>query len=151
MTFTNDEILRRACEVLVVNFRNQVAEDRRVVHSRIFNYFLHPEFKYVHYGSSTSVTSTSKNHPEHVVPCAVMTKEIFRLMEETNLSNEKIASLLHKHWKIVTITKEESKRLDSTLNLKAKMPLGWTFETGDTFARLKEAKIEVIPNIDAGL
>jgi len=62
--FTKDEILFRACRALVSNFVNQVEEGRKVVHTRIFNYFLHPEKTYVYYGASRAVTPETKNHPE---------------------------------------------------------------------------------------
>ncbi len=143
--FTRDEILLRACKALVYNFANQVEEGRDVVHTRIFNYFLHPEDRYVYYGASVSVTDETKNHPEHAVPCAVLINECFRLLKEDKLSHDQIAHLLKKHWKIVRITKEESKKLDFELGYKSKMPDGWSFEEGDTFERFKLGKIELIP------
>jgi hypothetical protein len=146
VNFTNEQILYRTCETLVRLFRNQFEEERPAVHTRIFNYVIHPEARYVHCGVSTSVTNESKNHPEHVVPCAVLINEVFRLFEESNLEDNDIAKLLQKHWKIVTITKEEANHIDSTLKLKSKMPSGWTFENGDTFERLNLANIEVIAN-----
>lgn len=143
--FTRGEILLRACNVLVQNFENQVEEGREVVHTRLFNYFLHPEDRYVYYGVSASVTTESKNHPEHAVPCAVLINECFRLIKEGNLSRDQIAQLLKKHWKIVKITKDESKKLDFELGYKSKMPEGWSFEDGDTFERFRLAKIDLIP------
>jgi hypothetical protein len=143
--FTRDEILLRACKALVFNFANQVEEGRDVVHTRIFNYFLHPEGRYVYYGASAFVTDDTENHPEHAVPCAVLINECFRLLKEDKLSHDQIAHLLKKHWKIVRITKEESKKLDFELGYKSKMPDGWSFEEGDTFERFKLGKIELIP------
>ena len=143
--FTKDEILLRACRVLVRNFANQVEENREVVHSRIFNYFLHPESYYVYYGASPAVTSETKNHPEHVVPCVVLINECFRLIKEAKLEHEQVAYLLRKHWKIVSITKEESRKIDYELGYKSKMPKDWTFEDGDTFERLKMANIDILP------
>jgi hypothetical protein len=145
MEYSNKEILFRTCQTLVRLFRNQVEENRLVVHSRIFNYVLHPEMKYVHFGVSANVTSESKTHPEHVVPCAVLINEIFRLIEEKVLDDDEIASLLQKHCKIVTITKEEAKHIDSTLKLRSKMPPGWSFEQGDTYERLHRANIKIVP------
>ena len=56
-------------------------------------------------------------------------------------ADEQIAPLLAKHWKIATITVAEKNYLDFELGYKSKMPDGWTFEEGDTFARLHAAKI----------
>lgn len=142
--FTNDDILLRACKVLVQNFANQVEEGREVVHTRIFNFFLHPEGRYVYYGSSASATAETKNHREHAVPCAILIRECFRLIREEKLGHDQIARLLKKHWKIVKITKEESKNIDSELGYRSTMPDGWSFEEGDTFERFKLAEIELI-------
>lgn len=147
--FTKDEILYRVCKILVKLFKNQIEEKRESVHSRIFNYILHPEDRYVYYGASRKVTSHTKNHPEHAVPCATLINECFRLIKENILQEEEIASLLKKHWKIVIITKDESKTLDFKLRLKSKMPTGWSFETGDTFERFKLANIDIVPEKDS--
>lgn len=107
-----DEMHLRACRALVALFRDQVEEGSRCVHSRIFNYVLHPESKYVSCGSSQEANSGLPTHPEHVVPCAFLIKECFRLIEEDNHSEDEIAKLLQKHWKIATISKPEAKKLD---------------------------------------
>lgn len=57
------------------------------------------------------------------------------------MTDPEIALLLQKHWKIVRISKVEAKNLDSRPGLKSGMTNGWTFETVDTFARLKVAQI----------
>jgi hypothetical protein len=138
-----DRIHYRACKALVGLFRDQVEEGSKCVHSRIFNYVLHPESKYVNCGSSREASSGSPTHPEHVVPCAFLIKECFRLIEENSFSDEEIAKLLQKHWKIATISKAEAKKLDSELGLKSKMPEGWRLEEGDTLARLELAGITI--------
>ena len=106
-------------------------------------HILHPEYKYVGCGISPAVKAGEPKHPEHIVPCAVLVKECFRLIKEQKHSDEEIAKLLQKHWKIATISKAEAKILDSELRLKSKMPQGWRFEDGDTFARLKLAGIKI--------
>ena len=138
-----EEIHYRACKALVALFRDQVEAKLNCVHSRIFNYVLHPESKYVNCGMSPEAKAGEPPHPEHVVPCSVLINECFRLIEENNHSDEEIAKLLQKHWKIATISKSEAKILDSKLRLKSKMPEGWRFEDGDTLARLKEAGITI--------
>lgn len=145
--YTKDQIVLRTCHILVKNFINQIEEKRESVHTRIFNYILHPEGKYVHYGVSTNVTEQTQNHPEHVVPCAILIDETFRLLKEGRLNETEIAHLLQKHWKIVTITKEEARKIDYELGYKSRMPDGWSFEKTDPFKRLNEAGIEIIPDI----
>lgn len=143
--YPKDEILFRACKVLVKHFKNHVEEGRQVIHTRIFNYFLHPEKEFVYYGASRAVSPNTKNHLEHAVPCAVLINECFRIIKEDNLQDEEIARLLKKHWKIVNITKNESKIIDFKLGLKSKMPEGWSFESGNTFVRFKLADIDIVP------
>ena len=145
--FSNDVIVFRTCLLLVKFFRNH-QEEGRGAHSRIFNYILHPEKEYVSYGISESAENTQSHHPEHAVPCAVMRDECFKLIQHNNLGDGEIAALLMKHWKIVTITKEEQKILDA--EYKSTMPeesdnSKWCFETGDTFARFTKKGIKITP------
>lgn len=115
-------------------------------HTRLFNYILHPEEEFVAVGRSQEVIDGAPPHPEHVVPCSKLVTESFRLIEE-GIPKDKIAELLAKHWKIVYVSKSQAKYLDTKegLNLKYKMPNGWCFEAGDTYARLKLANIEIYP------
>lgn len=138
-----EEIHYRACQALVALFRDQVEAKLDCVHTRIFNYVLHPESKYVNCGISPEVKNGGPPHPEHVVPCAVLINESFRLIKEKKKSDDEIAKLLQRHWKIATISKAEAKILDSDLGLKSRMPEGWRFEDGDTLARLKLAGITI--------
>ena len=142
----NNDVVFNACKALVSLFRDQIKSGNRCVHSRIFNYILHPESKYVLWGMSSTVAAGEAPYPEHVVPCAVLIRETMRLIDENVLSDDQIARLIQQHWKIVTISKSEAKYLDSTLRLKSRMPEGWRFEDGDTFLRLKLAKITVKPS-----
>ncbi|WP_147431313.1 hypothetical protein [Azonexus fungiphilus] len=103
---------------------------------------LHPEIQFVFVGKSVSISKDTPTHPEHVVPCAFMINECKRLIKE-GVSDELIASLLEKHWKVALISKEEQHRLDFELGWKSTMPSGWRFEDGDTFARLKLANIDL--------
>jgi len=101
---------------------------------------LHPEKEFVYLGVSTELNNGEKHHHEHVVPCVVLIVECFRLINE-NHSDEYIAELLKKHWKVAHITKNQALKLDQELRLKNTMPKEWSFETGDTLARLKVAGI----------
>jgi hypothetical protein len=141
-----EEIVFRACKALVGLFRDQIESGRRCVHSRIFNYVLHPEEEYVQCGRSRALKAGDKPHPEHVVPCKVLQDECFRLIEHGTLTDSEIATLLQRHWKIAKITKEEARRLDSEMKLKSSMPGNWRFEDGDTFARFEVANISIVPN-----
>jgi hypothetical protein len=139
---TKKEIIFNTCLTLVKHFR-MMKENNLAIHTRLFSHILHPEQNFVHIGSSENVTENTKNHPEHVVPCAVLIDESCRLIENGEMMDEAIASLLQKHWKIATITKDEAKYIDQKLGYKSKMPKGWCFETGDTLARLNKAKIDL--------
>ncbi len=105
---------------------------------------LHWEYDFVGIGTSKEAADKGEFHPEHVVPCAVMITEVKRLISEGILSDDEIAKLLKKHWKIARITKDQAKYIDYKLGLKSSMPDGWSFEGGDTLARLKEANISII-------
>ena len=101
-------------------------------------------------GKSKAIQENSQTRLEHLVPKAILLIETRRLIEEKKLSDEKIARLLQKHWKVARITKKEQEQLDlkCNLNLKQTMPNGWSYEKDDTLARLKLAKIELIQDID---
>lgn len=129
--------------LLLVQHFKQCMEDERGVHSRIFNYILHPENNYVLVGESQAVKDGAKIHPEHVVPCVVLIEEVHNMIRR-KISDNEIAKFLSLHWKIVNISKEEASKLDSKngLNLKSSMPDEWSFESGNTYARLKKANIK---------
>jgi hypothetical protein len=132
--------------LLVKHFSYCAQRNGKGIHSRIFSYILHPEAEFVAIGRSQEVINGADPYPEHVVPCATLISESIRLINE-GMPESEIAELLAKHWKIVFISKEQAKYLDSKdgKNLKDKMPPGWKFETGNTFERLKLANIEVLP------
>lgn len=109
--------------------------------TRIFSHILHPEKEFVFVGYSEKVTEETPIHPEHVVPCATLILECKRLIGAGTHTDEQIAALLRKHWKLVFITKEEQRLLDFELGYRSTMPDGWTFENGDTFERLHRANI----------
>lgn len=143
------ESVYRASLLLVKHFKDCLERDGKGFHSRIFNYFLHPEVHFVGVGRSQAVIDGDPEHPEHVVPCAVLIDEACRLINQ-GVPETEIARLMSKHWKIAFISKEQAARLDSKngLNLKNRMPEGWCFENGDTYERLNLAKIELLPLAD---
>ena len=142
---TKDELVYRTCVALVRHFSNIIEYGNVGFHTRIFQHILHPEYDFVGAGKSKEVTEDSGSYPEHVVPCAVLIKETKRLLEEGKYEIEEIARMLQKHWKVVMITPEQARFIDYELGYKSSMPDGWNFETGDTFARLIAASINLVP------
>ena len=139
-------IVVETCKLIIHHYRNliQYSPDRSIgFNTRIFSHMLHPELHFVSAGKSTEVNGESATHPEHIVPCAVLIAESKRLIREGKLSDDEIAKLLAKHWKVATITKAEAHRLDYELGLKSNMPDGWSFEHGDTLERLNTAGIKL--------
>lgn len=139
------ESVNRASLLLVNHFSDCLERGGKGLHTRIFNYILHPEYDYVGIGSSQEVINGEPAHPEHIVPCAVLINESCKLINQgENL--EDVAALLSKHWKIGMISKKQAHFIDSKagLGLKNKMPDGWSFKTGDTFDRLSLANIKLI-------
>lgn len=149
MNAGNPNIVQKTCCLLISHFRNLVEHGGFGFHTRLFSHMLHPEHRFVFAGESQAVTEGTSRHPEHVVPCAKLITECQRLIREGSLSDEEIASLLSKHWKVATITKEEQRLLDYELGLKSDMPSGWRFEDGDTFARFSLAGIVLASREDA--
>ena len=92
------------------------------------------------------IVGKSKNggtHKEHIVPRVVICKQC-HLMFENGESIETVAKFIRSFLKIVLISEEEKNLLDKkdNLNLRQKMPAGWTFENGCAFERLTLAGIE---------
>ena len=140
------EAIYRTALQLVDHFSDCLQTAGRGVHSRIFSHLLNPEQEFVAIGQSQEVIDGAPSHVEHIVPCAVLIKESCELIKNGE-PREKIAKLMVKHWKIAYISKEQAKNLDTKdgLNLKNTMPKGWDYKTGDTKARLNEAKIDLMP------
>jgi len=142
----NEETVHKTSLLLIEHFRDCMARENRGIHSRIFSHILNPEKHFITVGQSQEVIDGKDPHPEHLVPCATLIEESCRLIKE-GMPDAMIADLLTKHWKIANISKEQAKYLDTKkgLNLQYSMPDDWSFETGDTYARLKLAKIELLP------
>lgn len=142
----NSESVYRASLLLVRHFKDCIERGGKGFHSRVFSHFLHPEIDFVGAGQSQEVKNGEPAHLEHIVPCVVLFSETCRLIGD-GVPDAEIAGLLAKHWKVAYISKKEAFRLDSKkeLNLKKDMPPGWTFESGDTYERLKMADITLLP------
>lgn len=82
------------------------------IHSRILSHILHPELDFVAVGRSQEVVDGAIPYPEHIVPCATIIWESIRLLEEGK-SQEEVAKLIAKHWKIVFISKKQAKFIDT--------------------------------------
>lgn len=151
----NHDIVKLTCLLLVRHFRNLIESDSNNLgygfNTRIFSHILHPEKNFVFSGWSEKVTDEAPIHPEHVVPCATLILECKRLIRAGMHSDEQIASLLQKHWKLAFITKNEQRFLDFDLGYKSIMPEGWSFENGDTFERFHRANIVIRRYSDHGL
>jgi hypothetical protein len=140
------EAVYRTALQLVEHFTDCLQMEKRGVHSRIFPHLLNPEQYFVSVGQSQEVIDGAKSHVEHIVPCVVIIKESFKLIED-NFPKDEIARLIVKHWKIAFISKDQAKHLDTKAgaDLKNTMPDNWDYKTGSTFARLDKAGIKLQP------
>lgn len=140
------EVVYRTALQLVEHFSDCLMVEERGVHSRVFSHLLNPEQYFVAIGQSQEVIDGKPIHVEHIVPCAVLIKESCRLIKN-NEPKEEVAKLLVKHWKIAIISKDQAEYLDTKkgLGLKNTMPEGWDYKTGNTYARLEKAGIELLP------
>jgi len=139
-----EEFVYQSCLLVVRHCKNLIVTGETSFHTRIFEYILHPEYDFVGIGKSVEVALGAKHRKEHIVPCAVMYREVTRLIGEKALSEEEIAKLLQKHWKVAHITEEQAQLLDIERKMKSTMPDGWCFETGDPMERLHQAQIEIV-------
>ena len=138
-----EQILNKSCKLIVQLVRNHVEERRGGLHTRIFSHILNPEADYVCAGVSREAAEVprSKWYLEHVVPCRTLVVELRRLVIQNSMSDDRIAALLRKHWKVAWITKDQAREIDK--HYKSDMPRGWNFESGDTLVRL--SGIELLP------
>ena len=100
------QIVLKTCILLVSHFRNLHENKGLGFHTRLFSHMLHPEREFVFAGRSVNVNQDTDTHPEHIVPCAVLISECRRMISQ-GATDEQIAPLLAKHWKIATITVAE--------------------------------------------
>jgi hypothetical protein len=78
-------------------------------------------------------------YKEHVVPRVVILKKCHEMFANGE-SIEAVAEFIRKFLKVVLISNAEQEKVD--LNIKQKMPDGWSFESGDVFQRLRSADID---------
>jgi predicted small metal-binding protein len=146
---STEDVVYETCLILIRHFRTllRLNKDELGFHTRLFSHILHPETTFVYAGQSEDISPETGVHLEHVVPCAALITHCKLLIKANKLSDEEIAQLLQKHWKVAHISRREQHILDSKneKNLKSKMPPDWTFEDGDTFERLKLAGIKLRP------
>ena len=89
-------------------------------------------------------SAAGRENREHVIPRNIICYRCHEMFSAGS-STEAVAAFIRRYLQIVHISKEEQQRLDSgkELNLRQRMPDGWSFESGNLYARLEAAKIEV--------
>lgn len=134
--YTQSEMRLRAINRLAEIFHNHW-EEERVGSTRIFEHVIPDEWLVC--GRSTN----GGGYREHVVPCALIRDHSIRMYQEGKLL-EDVVEMIDKYLAIVLISDQERDILDNKFGLKTTMPDGWSFESGDLFARLSLAGIEII-------
>ncbi|ASF46230.1 hypothetical protein [Methylovulum psychrotolerans] len=134
--YSTEEMMERAFQRLAWNIKH-MWEETGHSDTRLFMEPIIPD-QFVIVGQSSGGT-----HKEHIVPRVIICKQCHRMFEQGE-SVDVVAIFIRKYLKIVLISKEEQDLLDkkANLNLRQRMPDGWTFETGCEFERLKVAGIE---------
>lgn len=138
MIYTQQEKKKRAIKRLAELFHDHW-EERRVGSTRVFEHIVPDEWLIS--GHSTSGGKCR----EHVVPCALIRDQSID-MYQRGKSILDVSSMIEKYLAIVLISKDEKKRLDNELGWKTTMPPGWSFNSGNRYARLIEAKIPFVVN-----
>jgi hypothetical protein len=135
--YSKEEMLNRAFQRISWNVKHMWEETGRS-DTRLFMEPLIPD-KFVIVGESKS----GGTHREHIVPRVVICEQCHRMFQEGK-SIDEVAKFIRKYLKVILVSKDEQDRLDkgANLNLRQRMPDGWTFETGSEFDRLKVAGIE---------
>lgn len=135
--FSKEELIERAFR-RVAMMMHGMWEEKGSSDTRLLEHWLIPD-DFVMVGESL----VGSEHREHVVP-RIMLCEQAHLMFKNGASIQDVAAFLRKYLKIVLISRTEQQRLDNKdqLNLRQKMPEGWSFESGDIFARLNIADIK---------
>lgn len=135
-TFSRDELIGRAF-FRVAMMMHGMWEEKGSSDTRLLEDWLIPN-EFVTVGESLAGT----DHREHVVPRMVLCDRAHSMFKD-GASIDDVADFLRRFLKVVLISRAEQKRLDNRdqLNLRQKMPEGWSFESGDLFARLVAADI----------
>ena len=136
MTFTEKQIKQRAIKRVAEVIYGQWEEESGT-HSRIFEVLVSD------YLVADGESVKGNNYREHAVPC-VLIRDQARDMYENGFSVKEVCRMIEKHLRIVYISKEEAKYLDTIMGLKEKMPEDWEFGKSDPLARITEAGIELV-------
>lgn len=143
--FSDEELIQRAF-LRATRVMFGMWEERGSSDTRLLDPPLIPD-QYVRVGESLD----GAEHREHVVPRKVICDECHKMFKEGTEKGievdaliKLVADLIRKHLKIIHISMKEKECLDQgkQLNLRQSMPKGWSFESGDTYARLHEANIK---------
>lgn len=133
--FTREQLIERAFWRVATIIQHCREEGEGRGHTRFLD---RPLMRDEYVIAGTSIHGGSVR--EHVVPLLKIYDECERrFVQGADIGT--VAALIRANLKIVLITEEERRHLDSTLGLKTKMPAGWTFGD-DPFERLKVAGIE---------
>jgi len=92
-------------------------------------------------GHSVDSIKAQSTHNDHAVPVKII---VAMLMEEPELTKERVLSILGEFYVSVTISKHEHISVLKTLGLESDMPKNW--DGVDPFARYKTAGIEIVKN-----
>ena len=109
--------------------------DGRFRHSRLADHILYPSWITV----GETIETDRPFHHEHIVPCAYLFDECFKLFasRELDVARKESLFLLKRCLKVVVISKEKASLLDGSMGLRDKMPNDWNIITGDPFARIR--------------
>lgn len=129
--FTADQLIDRVF-LRISYVMHSMWEETGSSDTRLLDEPLVPD-RYVVVGESRRGTECR----EHVIPRKVVCEQCHSMFAH-GATIEQVAAFLRSYVKVVRISKDERHVLDhgSKLNLRQRMPVGWSFEDGDVFARL---------------
>ena len=137
MNFTHDQLVERAF-LRVAHVMHGMWEEKGTSDTRLLESPLIPD-EYVLIGESIQGNECR----EHVIPRNVICNQCHMMFSDA-ASVDEVAKFTRTYLKIVCISKDERHMLDhgKNLNLRQRMPDGWTFTDGDPYARLILAGIK---------
>ena len=124
---------------ILLNLFLKLLDNEKSIDTNLFETVIPNEL--ITIGISNEAKLLQKNyHNEHIVPRILIRDEIINLSKKS-CSEEKMINLIINNLKVIIISKDEAKRLDTNYKLKVVMPDSWQF--GDNiFERLQKAEIE---------
>lgn len=118
-------------------FRRMACEDI-TGHSRLVDWYISPD-------EVPQNMPMPGQHPEHVVPCALL-RDMSIACYEDHWSAHEVAALLRHLLVIIWIGPAERDLLDKgAAHLKDRMPVGWNAQSGCRYARLHDKGIKFVP------